>query len=146
MAAAVGDFRAAEPLTGKWKKADGPPPLELVPTRDVLAELGQAKAEGQCLIGFALEIGKDADVEASCRQKLQTKRLDLICGNHADRPEEGVGGERNRLYVLDRHGRGGWTAHATKQRLAREIWERAIELFAGGRDSGRANDQAEEGE
>src|SRR5947199_390701 len=54
MVAAVADWRVEESRT-KLKKRDGPPSLELVATRDILAELGQSKDRPRLLIGFAAE-------------------------------------------------------------------------------------------
>jgi phosphopantothenoylcysteine decarboxylase/phosphopantothenate--cysteine ligase len=132
MAAAVSDFRPVDPKAHKLKKDQGVPTLTLEPTVDILAELGTTKGEGQCLIGFALETGRDTDVEQESRRKLQGKNLDLVCGNHADLPGEGFEGPSNRLYLLDRAGLGQWMGPASKAELARAVWERAIELFTVG--------------
>ena len=53
-AAAVADFTPAEPFQGKIKKSDTDLLLRLVPTPDILAELGRRKTT-QILIGFAVE-------------------------------------------------------------------------------------------
>jgi len=42
LVAAVADWRV-EPSTTKLKKGDGPPKLNFVPTRDILAELGASE-------------------------------------------------------------------------------------------------------
>lgn len=130
MTAAVSDWRPAKPAPNKLKKADGPPKLELESTPDLLAELAGKRPQGQFLIGFALESGDDAAVEEQAKQKLEGKRLDLICGNHADRANEGFGGDTNRLYLYDRRGRGEWTPAATKAELGRRILGRALEVAA----------------
>src|SRR5215212_1215434 len=53
MAAAVADYRPAEPLAGKRAKDGRPWTLALEPTADVLAELGARRRPGQVLVGFA---------------------------------------------------------------------------------------------
>ncbi len=125
MAAAVSDFRPARAHAGKLKKKDGRlAALELEPTPDLLAELGAQRPAGQLLVGFALESGDDAVVEAEAHRKLQDKGLDLICGNRADVEGEGFAADTNRLYLLDRQGCGEWTPRSGKRALARRIFER----------------------
>jgi len=72
MAAAVADFRPREAASGKLRKEEGPPRLELVPTPDILAELGEVKGD-RVLVGFAAET---EDVEAAGRAKLVAKADD----------------------------------------------------------------------
>ncbi len=62
---------------GKIKKTDNTLTLELIKTRDILAELGKIKGE-RLLVGFALE---SANVEAYAREKLIAKNLDAIVAN-----------------------------------------------------------------
>ena len=81
MAAAVADYRPAERAAGKLKKSGGELVLRLVPTADVLAELGRAKRPGQVLVGFALESAAAAESRRSAEQKLVAKHLDLIVLN-----------------------------------------------------------------
>ena len=80
MAAAVADFRPAEPTAEKLKKSGR---AELVvtmePTRDVLAGLSEMRAPGQTLVGFAAETGPGA--VAHGREKLARKALDAVVVN-----------------------------------------------------------------
>ena len=80
MAAAVADFRPAEPTAEKLKKSGR---AELVvtmePTRDVLAGLSEMRAPGQILVGFAAETGPGA--VAHGREKLARKALDAVVVN-----------------------------------------------------------------
>ena len=77
MAAAVCDFRPKMAARRKIKKQKFASKLELVPTIDILAELGKRK-ESQVLVGFAAETG---DLERNAVDKLRQKRLDLIVAN-----------------------------------------------------------------
>jgi len=129
MAAAVSDYRPSSATPSKQKKADGPPRLELVATNDILAQLGARKREGQLLVGFALETGGDEVVEAQTLEKLERKKLDLICGNRADVSGEGFAGSRNRILLRDRAGMR-WLPEAEKSVLARQILDRVVELLA----------------
>jgi len=81
MAAAVADYRPAERLPGKLRKSGGELVLRLVPTADVLAEMGRARRREQVLVGFALESSDAAESRASAEQKLAGKRLDMIVLN-----------------------------------------------------------------
>jgi len=130
MTAAVSDYRPVAPAGGKRKKADGVPSLTLEATPDLLAGLGQAKPAGQCLIGFALETGDDATVQTEAQGKLERKSLDVIVGNRADVAGEGFESTTNRVYVLDRDGRGEWLPPGDKAALAIAIWDRVLALFA----------------
>jgi phosphopantothenoylcysteine decarboxylase / phosphopantothenate---cysteine ligase len=90
MAAAVADFRPAEAVDDKIKKAGRDRlALDLEPTADVLAALSAARRPDQVLIGFAAEHG-DAAV-ANARGKLEDKRLDAVVVN--DIAQEGIGFE-----------------------------------------------------
>ncbi len=78
--AAVSDFKPLKASSRKIKKG-GNLNLELVPTQDILAQLGKHKTKKQKLIGFAAET---ENLLANAREKLQRKNLDLICVNHLD--------------------------------------------------------------
>ncbi|MGC9361482.1 MAG: bifunctional phosphopantothenoylcysteine decarboxylase/phosphopantothenate--cysteine ligase CoaBC [Candidatus Syntrophosphaera sp.] len=76
--AAVSDFAPARASSQKIKKG-GKLSLELVPTTDILAELGKAKPKKQILIGFAAET---ENLIENATAKLKRKNLDMICVNH----------------------------------------------------------------
>src|SRR5438874_11271161 len=54
LVAAVADWRV-EPSSTKLKKRDGPPSLDFLRTRDILAELGASPQRPWLLVGFAAE-------------------------------------------------------------------------------------------
>ena len=58
MAAAVADYRPAEALATKRPKDRSGWTVELEPTTDVLAALGERRAPGQLLVGFAADQGE----------------------------------------------------------------------------------------
>ena len=90
MAAAVSDFRPADPGERKLKKAGREGlRIELEPTEDVLAALSAARRPGQTLVGFAAEHGGDPLAEA--RRKLHDKGVDAVVLN--DVSGEGIGFE-----------------------------------------------------
>jgi phosphopantothenoylcysteine decarboxylase/phosphopantothenate--cysteine ligase len=81
MAAAVADYRPAEPRTGKIKKADAGAELQLrlERTEDVLSALAARRRDGQLIVGFAAETGERA-LEYG-RAKLAGKNLDAVVVN-----------------------------------------------------------------
>src|SRR5207248_2647417 len=89
MAAAVADYRPSDPIDGKRAKGESAWTVELEPTLDILRELGARRRSGQILVGFAADTG-DAGL-GRAREKLETKRADLIVFNDVER--EGVGFE-----------------------------------------------------
>jgi phosphopantothenoylcysteine decarboxylase / phosphopantothenate---cysteine ligase len=97
MAAAVADFRPSEATDRKLKKRDGAPEVELVPTDDILAELGAHKPAGQVLVGFAAETH---DLLQNATDKLHRKNLDMIVANDVSKPGAGFEHDTNEVIVL----------------------------------------------
>ena len=99
MAAAVADFRPADPAEGKIKRA-GREHLELAlePTADVLAGLLAGRREGQTIVGFAAEHGTHA--VALGREKLAAKGVDLLVVNDISRGDIGFDSEANEVTIL----------------------------------------------
>ena len=126
MAAAVADFRPESTFASKLKKEGGAPELRLVPTADILAELGASKGE-RVLVGFAAETD---DLERAGRAKLEAKGLDLVVVNEVGRPGTGFGAETNRAAILSRTGEDEPLQDRTKQELASAICDRLAKLLA----------------
>jgi phosphopantothenoylcysteine decarboxylase/phosphopantothenate--cysteine ligase len=126
MAAAVADFRPAAPADAKLKKEAGIPQLQLVPTPDILGELGAGGLD-LVLVGFAAETH---DLEAAARAKLEAKGLDLIVVNEVGREGTGFGTDTNHAAILDRRGTGEPLREWTKDELAAAICDRLVALLA----------------
>jgi phosphopantothenoylcysteine decarboxylase / phosphopantothenate---cysteine ligase len=126
MAAAVADFRPREAAPGKLKKEKGPPRVELVPTPDILAELGQTKGD-RVLVGFAAET---EDVETAGRTKLVTKGLDLLVANEVGREGTGFAAESNHAAILSRTGDDEPLREWTKAELAAALCDRLTKLLS----------------
>ncbi len=126
MAAAVADFRPREAAPTKLKKEGGPPGLELAPTPDILAELGEVKGD-RVLVGFAAETG---DVEEAGRSKLVAKRLDLLVANEVGREGTGFGSERNHAAILSRTGDDEPLREWTKTELAAAVCDRLTKMLS----------------
>jgi len=99
MAAAVSDFRPAEPARDKLKK-DGREgiTIELEPTADVLSALSRARHTGQTLVGFAAEHGDGGLRQA--RGKLERKGLDAVVLNDISRTDIGFESHHNEVTIL----------------------------------------------
>ncbi|HSC29248.1 MAG TPA: bifunctional phosphopantothenoylcysteine decarboxylase/phosphopantothenate--cysteine ligase CoaBC, partial [Vicinamibacterales bacterium] len=100
MAAAVADYTpAAGALDRKIAKQDMALELKLVPTADILAELGRLRGGGTrpLLVGFAAESG---DPVARGREKLARKSADLIVANDISRPGAGFDSEMNAATLI----------------------------------------------
>jgi phosphopantothenoylcysteine decarboxylase / phosphopantothenate---cysteine ligase len=124
MAAAVADFRPEEVAPGKLKKEDGPPRLSLVPTVDILSELGASKGD-RVLVGFAAET---ADLEARGRAKLEAKHLDLVVVNRVGAEGTGFGSDTNEAAILWTRGDDEPLRRWTKRDLAAAICDRLTKL------------------
>ncbi len=122
-AAAVADFRPVRVVDHKIKKDDGPPVIELEPTPDILADLGERRGDGRrpLLVGFAAETD---DVRANAFAKLERKRADLLVVNDVSRPDIGFEVDTNEVAFVDVD---GWhdvppdTKAAIGERIADEI-------------------------
>jgi phosphopantothenoylcysteine decarboxylase/phosphopantothenate--cysteine ligase len=121
MAAAVADFRPKLSADRKLKKDDGIPELQLEPTPDILAELGEHRRPGQILVGFAAETH---DVEQAGRDKLARKGLDLLVANLVGRAGTGFGTDTNEAAILVADGEGVELRRWTKAELAGGLWDR----------------------
>lgn len=95
-AAAVADFRPAEPQAGKIKKDAAPDAVALAPNPDILAELGRDKGR-RILVGFAAET---ANVLENAAAKLAAKNLDLIVANDVSEPGLGFDSRKNRWWIV----------------------------------------------
>ena len=115
-AAAVADWRVAEPGAHKLKKgASGTPKLALVENPDILATVAQHKSKRpRLVIGFAAET---EHVIENARAKLDRKGCDWIVANDVS-PATGImGGERNSVHLITRDGVESWPNEA-KQNVA----------------------------
>jgi phosphopantothenoylcysteine decarboxylase/phosphopantothenate--cysteine ligase len=101
MAAAVADFRPANPADHKLKKTEDPPTpmtIELEPTVDVISALAARRRPDQVVVGFAAEHGDRA--LAYARDKLERKRLDAIVVNDVSQPGIGFDAPDNEVTVV----------------------------------------------
>jgi phosphopantothenoylcysteine decarboxylase/phosphopantothenate--cysteine ligase len=110
-AAAVADWRVAHEGEQKLKKTSaGMPPLQLVENPDILATISKLpRSRPALVIGFAAET---ENLIENAKAKLARKGCDWIVANDVS-PATGVmGGDRNTVHLLTRHGHD---AHADIQ-------------------------------
>jgi phosphopantothenoylcysteine decarboxylase/phosphopantothenate--cysteine ligase len=128
MAAAVADFRPAQPAEHKIKKT-GPEALseiELEPTEDVLSRLAAERRPGQLLVGFAAEHGEHA--VAYGREKLKRKRLDAIVVNDISRADIGFDSDQNEVLILTRDGVEEQIPRTDKEQVADHVLDQVGRL------------------
>jgi len=131
MTAAVADFTPTQPATQKIKKrAQGERmSIELAPTLDILAELGQRRGAQHrpLLVGFAAET---QDVLAYAKDKLARKRCDVIVANDVSESGSGFGAEQNRVTIVQRPSMQGGEPQVEalpllpKTEVAAALWDR----------------------
>jgi len=123
-AAAVVDFKPREFSAQKIKKNLQGRCLDLVPTPDILSELGRQKGD-RILVGFAAETEK---VLENARNKLKEKNLDLIIVN--DVTQEGIGfdSDANAVTILTRDGKEFNVTKRSKREVANEILDYIVAL------------------
>ena len=78
LSAAVADYKPTVTANQKIKKSANSKTIDLIPTKDTLAELGRLKKLNQLLIGFALETENELE---NAKAKIKKKNLDLIVLN-----------------------------------------------------------------
>jgi phosphopantothenoylcysteine decarboxylase/phosphopantothenate--cysteine ligase len=128
MAAAVADYRVAEPRADKRPKDGEPWRVELVPTPDVARELGERK-DGSLLVAFGAESG-EAGLERK-RAMLTAKNADLVVYNDVGRDDVGFESDDNEVVLITRAGERT-VAKAPKAAIAREILDE-VERLLGAR-------------
>lgn len=117
LVAAVADWRVS-PSAAKLKKGAGPPTLDFLPTRDILAELACSEQRPRLLVGFAAETERIVERAIA---KREAKRADWIVAN--DVSGGVMGGERNRVHLVTSAGVEDWP-ESSKEEVARHLIDR----------------------
>jgi len=122
MAAAVADYRPAQPSASKIKKQAGKPlTIELKENPDILAELCRNRKPGQLIVGFAAETGdNDGSVLDYGKAKALRKGADLLAVNEVG-ANKGFGTPTNEVWLLDKHGTVIGHEAGTKRQVADAI-------------------------
>ncbi len=131
-AGAVADFKPVESAPKKLKKAKGPPEITLVPTPDILAELGaspELRKPGGILVGFAAETEPDPKRLGQLAQlKLESKKADLIVANDVASADSGFEVRTNRAVIASKDGVDD-LGLVTKESLADALMDRIATLL-----------------
>ena len=118
LSAAVADFTPKEKADHKIKRGKDDLLLELLPTKDIAAELGRIKTVSQLLVGFALETN---DEEMNALSKMQRKKLDMIVLNSLNDKGAGFSVDTNKVTILDKAGDKTVYELKTKVEVAKDI-------------------------
>ncbi|MDY5487986.1 MAG: bifunctional phosphopantothenoylcysteine decarboxylase/phosphopantothenate--cysteine ligase CoaBC [Butyricimonas virosa] len=118
LSAAVADFTPKEKADHKIKRGKDDLLLELLPTKDIAAELGRIKTASQLLVGFALETN---DEEVNALSKMQRKNLDMIVLNSLNDKGAGFSVDTNKVTILDKAGNKTVYELKTKVEVAKDI-------------------------
>ncbi len=133
-AAAVADWRPAEPQPTKCKKnkMGETSSLELKRNPDILENLGRLKREGDLksplIVGFAAETGaRNADIIEIAKDKMNRKACDLLVVNDVSLEGSGFGVDTNQVNILYRSGEMESLRLMSKDELSHEIWGRVAD-------------------
>lgn len=124
-AAAVADYRPKQVNAQKTKKQEGSLVIEFERTRDILAELGKAKREDQCICGFSMETEQ---VLENSQKKLEKKNADMIAANSLRESGAGFGTATHHLVLITRD-RKEDLGMRTKEECADVLLDRLHELW-----------------
>ena len=122
MNAAVADYFIPNPETAKIKKTSDTLTIELSKTADILSLLSASKPVKQYLVGFAAETtDSDDELVSLAKNKLQSKKADLIVGNRVS-STLGINSDENQAIMVSKD-EAISLAKSDKLVLADAIWD-----------------------
>jgi phosphopantothenoylcysteine decarboxylase/phosphopantothenate--cysteine ligase len=122
--AAVADYHLSHVPQHKVKKTATRMSLELDPTPDILAELGQKKGD-RLLIGFAAET---ENLTAGARSKLKSKNCDMVVANLVGQDGTGFESDENEAVLVLSTGETIPLPRAPKREMADRIFDQVMKL------------------
>jgi len=123
-AAAVADFRVAEPSASKIKRGKDSLTIHLELNPDILAMVAQDKGD-RLIVGFAAETDHVAE---NARKKLAQKNADLIVANDVTAEAAGFEHDTNIVTFFSRDGRDLPLPRMSKAEVAQRILDEALRL------------------
>lgn len=124
MAAAIADFRPAEPNRHKVKKNKAGLTLKMVSIADEMPKLAARKGD-RILVGFAAETQK---LEENALDKLRRKHLDVIVANDVMREGAGFGVDTNIVTLIDAEGTAERYPKMDKDEVADILLDRVVAI------------------
>jgi len=138
--AAVADYRPAEPAPHKLKRAGERCSIELVANPDIIAEVA-ALERRPLVVGFAAET---TDLARHARDKLSSKRLDMIAANLVGREGSGFEGSENEILLITAAGEKP-LGRGSKQRLAALLIDEIAARIGAAGDPARSGQAGPDG-
>jgi len=126
LAAAVADYKPKNIANQKIKKKDATLTMELTPTKDILASLGEIKTH-QYLVGFALETNNEIE---NAKSKIKRKNLDAIVLNSLRDKGAGFATNTNKITIIDKNLNEKSFELKTKVEVAEDILNEIIKKIA----------------
>lgn len=123
-AAAVADYRPAEPAEAKIKRTKEALTIRLEPNPDILATVARQKGD-RVVVGFAAETDHVAE---NARKKLTQKNADLMVANDVTAEGAGFDGDTNIVTIFSRDGRDLPLPRLTKAEVAGRILDEVLRL------------------
>lgn len=125
LCAAVADFTPRETKDVKIKREKGDMAIQLVPTKDIAAELGRIKKESQFMVGFALETNDETN---NAINKLKAKKLDFIVLNSLNDKGAGFSVDTNKITIISDTSKYEYSLKP-KREVAKDIIDKICELY-----------------
>ncbi|MBV8897547.1 MAG: bifunctional phosphopantothenoylcysteine decarboxylase/phosphopantothenate--cysteine ligase CoaBC [Acidobacteriaceae bacterium] len=122
--AAVADYYLSEVPKQKLKKTAMRLSLDLEPTPDILAAVGDRKGD-RLLIGFAAET---QNLIEEARRKMISKKCDMVVANLVNQEGLGFESDRNEVEILTRAGQIVHAGPAEKKEIAARILDQVATL------------------
>ena len=126
LCAAVADFTVAHFTDKKIKREKSNYNLELTPTNDIAAWVGENRDEKTVAVGFALETN---DEEQNAAAKLAKKKLDMIVLNSMRDSGAGFGYDTNKVTLFFKEGESVALPLKSKGEVAADIMDNIEKLM-----------------
>jgi|SRR5208283_60135 len=123
-AAAVADYRVADPSPSKIKRGKEALTIRLEPNPDILATMAREKGD-RLVIGFAAET---ENVAENARRKLASKNADVIVVNDVTAEGAGFDVDTNIVTLFSRDGRDLPLPRMSKAEVAQRVLDEALRL------------------
>jgi phosphopantothenoylcysteine decarboxylase/phosphopantothenate--cysteine ligase len=133
-AAAVADYRPAEPNGQKIKRTKDSMTISLEPTPDILGSVARNKGE-RLIVGFAAETEHVAE---NARKKLAAKNADLIVANDVTAEGAGFDHDTNIVTLIARDGRDLALPRMSKSEVAQHILDEVVRIRSKSRTAQRS--------